>query len=380
MWMERLLNGKYKYFERYKDPYTEKWKRVSITLDSGSNRAKKEAQKALDDKISNILSKATSTDTMFNTAFMDWWEVHKNDIKNSSTISLNASVKRVQDLFAQDVKVANITPKYIQDFLNHQNWTYSVRYRFKSLLNLFFDYAIDMGYIDTNPARKVKLPKNTKRRKTQIEDKYFEPQELSRLLEELKRRDATYRYYLYSEFMVLDGCRIGELSAVQLNDYRKEQKELSLFETYDKYTDDEPTSAKTAESERINKLTKREIEIIEEIIEMNKFQELTNPKWIKSDFIFVTSRGNVMHRNMFNAVLKRANQRLDNPIDKNISSHYFRHTMVSVLAEKNVPLKAIMERVGHADSKTTTEIYTHVTRNMRDHVLTVLEDFSIILE
>ena len=27
MWVEQLPNGKYKYFERYKDTYTEKWKR-----------------------------------------------------------------------------------------------------------------------------------------------------------------------------------------------------------------------------------------------------------------------------------------------------------------------------------------------------------------
>ena len=51
MWMEELPNGKYKFFERYRDPYTEKWKRVSVTLDSGSSRAKKEAQKQLDEKI-----------------------------------------------------------------------------------------------------------------------------------------------------------------------------------------------------------------------------------------------------------------------------------------------------------------------------------------
>nr|DAN10263.1 MAG TPA: hypothetical protein [Caudoviricetes sp.] len=37
MWVEKLENGKYKFFERYKDPYTEKWRRVSVTLDSGSS-------------------------------------------------------------------------------------------------------------------------------------------------------------------------------------------------------------------------------------------------------------------------------------------------------------------------------------------------------
>ena len=33
MWIEELPNGKFKYFERYKDPLTEKWKKVSITLE-----------------------------------------------------------------------------------------------------------------------------------------------------------------------------------------------------------------------------------------------------------------------------------------------------------------------------------------------------------
>lgn len=47
MWMEELPNGKYKFFERYKDPYTEKLKRVSVTLDSGSSRAKKGSSKTI---------------------------------------------------------------------------------------------------------------------------------------------------------------------------------------------------------------------------------------------------------------------------------------------------------------------------------------------
>ncbi len=50
MWIEKLSNGKYKYFERYKDPYTEKWKKVSVTLESGTARAKKEAQRLLEEK------------------------------------------------------------------------------------------------------------------------------------------------------------------------------------------------------------------------------------------------------------------------------------------------------------------------------------------
>lgn len=81
MWMEELPNGKYKFFERYKDLYTEKWKRVSVTLDSGSSRAKKEAQKQLDEKIESLLQKLTTASALFHTVFEEWREFHQKQIK-----------------------------------------------------------------------------------------------------------------------------------------------------------------------------------------------------------------------------------------------------------------------------------------------------------
>ena len=72
MWIEELSNGKYKYFERYKDPYTDKWKKVSVTLENGSNRAKKEAQKILDERISKKISELNSTEMLFTDVLVEW--------------------------------------------------------------------------------------------------------------------------------------------------------------------------------------------------------------------------------------------------------------------------------------------------------------------
>ena len=101
MWVEELPNGKYKYFERYKDTYTEKWKRVSVTLNSGSNRAKKEAQRLLDDKIAQKIESSNTTNVSFHNAFNEWWEFHQKQIKLSSIKSLAASVKRISDTIEQ---------------------------------------------------------------------------------------------------------------------------------------------------------------------------------------------------------------------------------------------------------------------------------------
>lgn len=46
-----------------------------------------------------------------------------------------------------------------------------------------------------------------------------------------------------------------------------------------------------------------------------------------------------------------------------------RHSHVSLLTELGVPIKVIMERVGHRDEKTTLQIYTHVTKKMENDVV-----------
>ena len=63
---------------------------------------------------------------------------------------------------------------------------------------------------------------------------------------------------------------------------------------------------------------------------------------------------------------KKAN--IENKNYHDFSSHMLRHSHVSLLTELGVPIKTIMERVGHKDEKTTLQIYTHVTKKMKEDV------------
>ena len=92
-------------------------------------------------------------------------------------------------------------------------------------------------------------------------------------------------------------------------------------------------------------------------------------------YIFTNKNGVPIQTNSFNLALKKANERLEKPIQKNLTSHIFRHTLVSRLAENRVPLKAIMDRVGHADAKTTTQIYTHITKKLKANVAEIMENY-----
>ena len=48
-----------------------------------------------------------------------------------------------------------------------------------------------------------------------------------------------------------------------------------------------------------------------------------------------------------------------------------------MLAAMGVPVKAIMERVGHSDPKVTLSVYTHITQEMKEQLDECLERMTI---
>lgn len=379
MWVEELPNGKYKFFERYKDPYTEKWKRVSVTLESGSARAKKEAQRLLDERLEKTLQKLQTTDIVYEKALEEWWGFYQKGIKGSSISSLTSSMNDFKEAFDLTVKVSNMDTKYIQRFLNGLELSRSKMERYKLILNLSLDYAVNLGYIEDNPARRAKLPKLVKTIEDleKTEKKFLEEDELKRLLDELYRSSSTYRLGLLAEFMSYNGCRMGEAIAIKQENIDFENKTVNIHGTLDKtvgYSKGLKTTTKTAASFRTVSLSNREIEILKEFISINELSKNTRKTFTDLGFIFVTKNGIPIQNNSFNLAIQKANKRLKKPIDKHLTSHIFRHTLVSRLSENNVPLKAIMARVGHSDSRTTNKIYTHVTKKMDDNILNLLDN------
>ncbi|MGO0065850.1 tyrosine-type recombinase/integrase [Streptococcus suis] len=380
MWTEAHKSGKVNFVERYKDPYTQKWKRTSVLMEKDTPRIRKEAQKILDAKIADIISKLKSSEMLFTDLFDQWWTFYQKEIKRTSIASLRGNIRDIRESFGIDIKVVNIDPKYVQNYLDNLDCSRNKKERNKSMLNLAFDYAVDLDIIKDNPARRAKLPriKKTLEDWKKIEEKYLEEDEIKPLLKELFRRPSTYRAALLAEFMSLNGCRIGEAVSLEPENRDFETKILQLHGTYDHtegYRNGEKTTPKTVASYRETFMTKREMEIIEELEFMNELEKNTNPRYKDMGYIFTTKNGVPIQTNSFNLALKKANERLEKPIQKNLTSHIFRHTLVSRLAENNVPLKAIMDRVGHADAKTTIQIYTHVTKKMKSNVAEIMENY-----
>ena len=46
-----------------------------------------------------------------------------------------------------------------------------------------------------------------------------------------------------------------------------------------------------------------------------------------------------------------------------------RHSHISLLSQLGISLRAIMDRVGHPDHKTTQQIFNHVTEQIRKNTI-----------
>lgn len=79
------------------------------------------------------------------------------------------------------------------------------------------------------------------------------------------------------------------------------------------------------------------------------------------DFVFISRKGKSISRIMVFHIIKVLSETIG--LTKNISPHTFRHSFATHLLEGGANLRAIQCMLGH-ESIGTTEIYTHIDRNM----------------
>ncbi|MFR3361844.1 MAG: tyrosine-type recombinase/integrase [Enterococcus canintestini] len=383
MWMETLPDGRFKYIERYKDPYTEKYKRKSIILTSDSKQAQKKAQKLLDEKIGKAEETATLSDINLHNLVEEWFTHHQkvHRIRSSTIRAYKAQQKVIFKKIDKNTLAKNADTKLFQNFFDDLDYSNDYIAGIKSQLNNIFKYAYRMEYVSKNPLEKVQISytKKDDAAREKIDNKYLEKDEAEKLIKELYRRPSTYRVGRLAEFMYLTGCRIGEAVILIPDDFNEEFSSVSITGTID-YGDGFRAARKgppkTLMSNRTINLTPRCIKLVEKSIEENKLDALTRKDYLPGNYVFVTKNGTPMIYSSFNRALVKAGERIG-LAHKTLTSHIFRHTHVSLLAENGIQLTAIMERVGHEDSDITTKIYTHVTKQMKADITSKLTEIGL---
>lgn len=279
----------------------------------------------------------------------------------------------------------------------------------------YYGYRNEFVLVDLQKAE-MKIPKDRSIKSiARRKKKFLDSSEVTMLLSAIKEKydknkkvnKMGYLYLDLVEFMIRNGLRISEIGALTVDkvDFNKKQiiVDEGLVTSGRAVKDYQLNATKTISSTREINLDERSIEIILNRIEINKQRKVEmghrnngdmvrtyfrtdngkpyeqkipmSKKYQETDIIFQTQNGTPVVYHSFNEFM---NGHGNNPkpvkcvldilhekypcFDKHVTTHTFRYTHISLLAESGVQIKAIMERVGHSDVKTTLQIYNQVTK------------------
>ncbi|WP_153124604.1 site-specific integrase [Peribacillus tepidiphilus] len=309
----------------------------------------------------------------------EWLEIYSETKVKISTIRVRKhEIGHLNSYFAK-YKIKDITKRMYQNALNdlkkNKKLAHNTISGIHSTGKMIFKRAMEQDLLLVDPTEYAYIPgdKTTVEEieNTSIEDKYLEKHELNLFLE--KAKEFGKDYYVMFFTLAWTGLRVGELLALKWKDIDFQERTIIVTKTY--YN---PTNS-TKKFQLLPPKTKksiRTIDIEDEVIEVLKKHQLKQKELklqIGNDYYdegFVFGRLNPPYYG-YPHFIKTVELRMEKilkhipSITKKLTPHSLRHTHTSLLAEAGVDLLQIMERLGHADEETTTQVYLHITKERK---------------
>ena len=334
-------------------------------------KTKKEAEEKVKKGIAVLQHQSTYDPEIRFTEFTEQWlKLYRLKGNKETTIKYRQYCLSVLNKYLARDKIINITTIRYQDVINdlfEKECAYFTLRGIQNAAKMMFNYAKEIGLIEVNPVDGAFVPKKKMTLEQvngqDVEQLFLESDELKEFLREVdKYPNIAYRAVIYT--IAFTGMRPGEALALRLEDVDLINKTIRINKTNyaksDRKKDFELTPPKTIGSVRIIDIDDI---VVDKIQELKDFRKSNN--WNDDGYVFGEQDGFPTTVKMLNRAVKRIAARTN--IDKPFRTYILRHTHISLLAEAEVDLNYIMNRVGHKNSDTTTKIYLHVTGGMREN-------------
>ncbi len=375
MYKIKLSSGKYKFFDKYQG-VDGKWRQVSCTMNSTSRESKKIAQNTLELKIKEKLGKNKSSSKLkkvtVNEVYAESSKIRKAELAETTFLNETYGLKDFIATFGERI-ISDIETLEMQEYLFSKEYSNKTRHTLKLRISKVFEYAYQMGITEFNIMDRVILPKDKKTLESiaKRNQKFFTLDEMRILLNSMRKNAYDDEQLLFAdcvEFLFLTGLRIGEAMALQWS--HVDVLNATMYIEYSWNANLRKLGpTKNAQSIRYVFLNQRCLEILDRLRKRN----------LNSNFVFVKSNGFQISNQAINLYMKMEGARA-NLFGKDssiFSAHMLRHSHITQMAALGVPQKALMERVGHSDSRIRNNIYTHVLPESRQEMNLKLNNIVI---
>lgn len=278
----------------------------------------------------------------------------KNMSHNSILLEKTHYKNHIQPVFGHRI-ITSIKPYEVQKLWTDKEITYSSStiHRLHRIMNKIFKQFIKWDEIKQNPMVKVDKPR-IRYKKTEVWSKI----EVNSFLSYAK----DYNSYMVFYLAIHTGMRMGEVLGLHWSDIDFDKKVIHVTEALDRTTK-KRGPLKTVSSKRSISLTDLQISVLQEY----KVKQIPKSKIICASLSNTYFNANNIRRAM-KSICESSN------LNK-IRFHDLRHTHATLLLEANAPIKAIQERLGHADVRITLERYTHLNDNVQKETAQLFSDF-----
>ncbi len=218
---------------------------------------------------------------------------------------------------------------------------------------------VQSGELATNPARGLR-PRHTKSERYE-----YRIWTHDQLLEFLNAASSDRLYALW-RLLAYSGMRRGEAMALRCNDLRLGQRQVAIRRALSIADREVYVTRPKTDAERVIELDSETVHVLRSHLRRNHLTE-SSDHWLFVDAADELLRpANVSH--WFQDLLART----DVP---RIRLHDLRHTHASHLILAGANMKAVQERLGHADLMVTLNIYSHVLPTTQRNAVRQLERF-----
>lgn len=285
------------------------------------------------------------------------------------------------------IKLSELRPAHIQEFVNQlENMPKrkrngdidesgaklspaSVR-RKLTILQSILRTAVQLDIITENPAdsKRLSLPK-VPTPKIQI----FTKQEMETMLSYLDNESLEFKVLIW--LAIISGCRAGELVGLKFSDFDYNNGLMTIERSIYKLKN-QPIAIKPPKDyeTRTIRIPQDIIELIKQLqAEKRRLEYTLGTAWKGSDWLFTQINGEVMHPHTPGAQFSKFLKKYDLPHKK---FHSLRHSSATFLLFGGLDIKAVQNRLGHADI-TTTQKYLHVVAEADEQAANILQNMFI---
>ncbi|MEW4309460.1 tyrosine-type recombinase/integrase [Rossellomorea marisflavi] len=281
--------------------------------------------------------------------------------------------------FFKEIKLKKITEEMYQavlDDLIEQGFARSTIESIHTTGRLLFGKAVDKKLLNDNPTINAYILRqdnniiNEDEEDPQDLPKFFEVDELLHFLDIAEEKGLFMDEVIFN-VLSYTGIRAGELVALKWNDIDFEKHTISINKTY--YNPKSNTvnytlvRPKTKKSKRIITVDTKLIELFEKHKEEQEEMILRlGDSYYNRGFVFSNFNRHPGYPILIKFVQNRMARLLKHSeLNLKLTPHSLRHTHTSLLAQAEVEIDEIMDRLGHQDDSTTRRIYLHLTKHRR---------------